>query len=451
MDDDTRENSNGIAGDISTREADVEAPPQQVVRRGGTFESFAYRDYTLFWAGAFLSNIGTWMQNAALAFVVYSFRSSETDSGIMNFAAGIPVLLLALYAGTLADRIDRKRLIIVTQAVLLVQAAALGWLYGSGHLAGNPVASMAWVVALSLVGGVMAALSFPAWQSILPDLVPRESLLNAIALNSAQFQSARLLGPLVTAGLILLSVGYANIFYINAASFLFVIAALWAVKPRPVERQPVVQGESAWERLGVGIRYALEHKTTGMVIISTAVLTMFGMPYMTALLAAFVDKSMGFSIAGGLNGRWTAIVLAANGLGALVSALIVASLPHGVSRENLMRYGILAMALTLIAYSFCHSVWLVLPLSALAGASLLTTNSLANTSIQAAVPNQLRGRVMSLFVMSFMGLMPISALVFGPLGQAIGPAVAIRGGAVVLLAWAVLLFARPGMLLAESR
>jgi MFS family permease len=450
MDEDTRENGNGIPGDISTREADVEAPPQQVVRRGGTFESFAYRDYTLFWAGAFLSNIGTWMQNAALAIVVYAFRRSETDSGLMNFAAGVPVLLLALYAGTLADRIDRKRLIIATQAVLLVQATALGWLYGSGHLAGSPVASMAWVVALSLVGGVMAALSFPAWQSILPDLVPRESLLNAIALNSAQFQSARLLGPLVAAGLILLSVGYANIFYINAASFLFVIAALWAVKPRAVERQPAVDGESAWTRLSAGIRYAREHETTGMVIISTAVLTVFGMPYMTALLPAFVDKSMHFTdqVA---NGRWVSIVLAANGLGAVVSALIVASLPRGVRRENLMRYGILAMALTLIAYSFCHSVWLVLPLSALAGAALLTTNSLANTSIQAAVPNQLRGRVMSLFVMSFMGLMPISALVFGPLGQAIGPAVAIRGGAVVLLAWAVLLFARPGMLLAENR
>jgi MFS family permease len=115
-------------GDIETREADVEAPTGEIVHGGGTFASFRHRDYTLFWSGAFVSNIGTWMQNYALGLVVYSFRSSELDLGIVSFLSGIPVLFLALWAGGLADRVDRKRLIIRTQAVLLVQAAALGWL-----------------------------------------------------------------------------------------------------------------------------------------------------------------------------------------------------------------------------------------------------------------------------------------------------------------------------------
>jgi MFS family permease len=452
MTDDHREpptEDNGRFSEVATREADVEAPTQEVVRRGGTFESFRERDFSLFWSGALVSNVGTWMQNAALAIVVYAFRHSETDSGIMNFAAGIPVLFLALYAGSLADRIDRKQLIIATQTVLLVQAAAFGWLYESGHLSGNIVVSMTWVVGLSLIGGVMSALAFPAWQSILPDLVPRDSLLNAIALNSAQFQSARLLGPLVTAGLILVGVSYGGIFYINAASFLFVIAALWAVHPRKMVRHISAEEESGWKRLTAGIKYAREHEVVGVIIISTAIMTVFGMAYMTTLLPAFVDKSLGFG--GAVNGRYVAIVLSANGLGAVVSALIVASLPHGVRRENLMRYSLLAMAVLLIGFSRTHSLWLALPLSAAVGAALLTTNSLANTSIQATVPNQLRGRVMSLFVMSFMGLMPMSALVFGPLGSLIGPGNAILAGAVVLLAWAIALFVRPGLLLPEHR
>jgi MFS family permease len=166
--------------------------------RASTFESFRHRDYRLFWSGAFVSNIGTWMQNYALGLVVYAFRSSEFDLGVVNFLSGIPVLFLALWAGGLADRVDRKRLIIWTQAVLLVQAAALGWLYNAGQLSSRtPIASLVWVSGLGILGGIMSALAFPSWQSMLPDLVSKDLLLNAIALNSAQFQSARLVGPVL--------------------------------------------------------------------------------------------------------------------------------------------------------------------------------------------------------------------------------------------------------------
>jgi MFS family permease len=136
---------------LSTREADVEAPPGKVVRRGGTFDSFRHRDYTLFWSGALVSNVGTWMQTYALGIVVWGFRRSEFDVGLVNFAAGIPVLFLALWVGSLADRVDRRRLIIDTQWVLLAQAALLGWLYASGHLSSKtPVVSLLWVCGLGV-------------------------------------------------------------------------------------------------------------------------------------------------------------------------------------------------------------------------------------------------------------------------------------------------------------
>ncbi len=221
---------------VETLEANEEAPPQPVVQSGGTFESFRSRDFSLFWAGAFISNTGSWMQNYALAIVVYSLRSSELDLGLVNFVSGIPVLFLALPGGALADRVDKRKLLIVSQLVLMLQAGALAILYTGGHLSpdhGNPNAALLWIAGLGLLGGVMSALTFPAWQSLLPDLVPRRNLLNAIALNSAQFQSARLLGPLAAAALVLAGAGMGEIFWVNAGSFVFVIAALWAIHPHP--------------------------------------------------------------------------------------------------------------------------------------------------------------------------------------------------------------------------
>jgi len=457
--------------EIGQLEADVAEPTGAVIRRGNTFESFHFRDFSLFWAGAFVSNTGSLMQNYALAIVVYGLRRSELDSGLVNFVSGIPVLFLALPAGAIADRIDKRRLLIVSQLVMLLQASALAILYSTGRLsAATPVQSLAWIGGLGLLGGVMSALTFPAWQSLLPDLVPRDALLNAIALNSAQFQSARLLGPLVAAGMVLVGAGMGEIFWVNAGSFLFVIAALWAIKPHPSHAREAEAGASAraagatgvgaagsaggsgggsplagaaregsWHMITAGLRYARENRFIGVLIGSTAVMTVFGMPYMM-LLPAYADKVLGGGKAE------TAYLMAANGLGAVVGALFVASLPKTVRRERIIPGALVAFALLLIAFSLSHWLWLSLIISALAGAGVLTVNSLTNTTIQASVPGHLRGRVMALFIMAFMGIMPISSLLFGPIGKAIGPGNAILAGATVLLGWSVFLVARPGLL-----
>lgn len=440
---------NPITEPLEVLEADVSVPTPEVAHHSSTFESFRHRGFSLFWAGALVSNTGSWMQNYALSIVVYSFRRSELDLGVVNFVAGIPVLLLAIFAGVIADRVDKRRLLMWSQAIMLLQAAALGWLYASGTLSSDhPVSSLIWVGSLGLLGGIMAALTFPSWQALLPDLVPRPLLLNAIALNSAQFQTSRLLGPLVASGLVLVGAGMGDIFYVNAASFLFVIAALAAMRAMPhqathAHKHPDDTHQGPIATLTAGMRYARENRAVGMLIVSTAVMTIFGMPYMM-LLPAIADKSLNVSKLG------VSYLMSANGLGAVAGSLIVASLAHRArTNRRLIPLSLLAMGVLLVAFGLSHSFVFSIVISTLAGAAVLTVNALVNTSIQSAVPDHLRGRVMALFIMAFMGLMPVSALIFGAVGEAIGPGNAVVIGAVVLIGWAALLVVRPSLLEAK--
>jgi MFS family permease len=446
-----------------TLEADVEAPPQAVGRGHGTFESFQHRDFTLFWSGALVSNIGSWMQMYALGIVVYSFRRSSFDLGLVNFLGGIPVLFLVLPAGAIADRVDRRKMLILIQVVLLLQAIALGVLYNIGLLGSHdPIGSLVRVSLLGFVGGIFMAFMAPAFQSMLPDLVPRRLLMNGIALSSAQFQSARLLGPLVAAALVLAGAGMGEVFYVNAASFLFVIAALWAIRLRSPSDHAGPHAAAAtadrvrstdwrvdsWRVLTAGLRYAREDRVVGLLILSTAVMTICAFPYMT-LLPAIVSTSLGFT-GRGLS-RAVAFVMAANGLGALVGALAVAGLPVTLRRDRVIPFTLAALAVLLVGFALSRWLPLTLVLSTLAGAALLASSSLTNTSIQVAVPHHLRGRVMALFVLAFMGMMPISSILSGSLGQRIGPGGAVLVGAVLLLAWAAVLLARPELLRPVTR
>jgi MFS family permease len=250
-----------------------------------------------------------------------------------------------------------------------------------------------------------------------------------------------------------------QIFYVNAASFLVVIGALWAMKPpTPAELgvepggpgpggRPAAAGtrEGSLKTLLAGIQYARANSAVGVLLLSTAVLTVFGFPYMT-LLPAIVDRTLGLAEGSGAYNRAVAYIMAANGLGAMVGALVVASMPHGVKRERLIPFAMVGFAASLIGFALSRSLYVTILFSTVAGMAVLATNSLANTSIQAAVPGHLRGRVMALFVMAFLGIMPISGLLFGTLGTAIGPSNAVLVGAIALGAWALLLVIRPSMI-----
>jgi MFS family permease len=466
------ENPEDVADqDRLTVEADTEIPPAALIRRGwaaSTFESFGYRDFSLFWSGALVSNVGTWMQNAAIAIVVYGLQPQRAslNTGIVMGLTGIPVLFLAIPAGAVADRVDRRKLLIWIQVVLLFQAAAIGILYDAKVLSPvQPIMSLVIVSALGLIAGIFVAFQGPAFQSILPDLVPRKSLMNGIALNSAQLQSSRMLGPAIVAGMVLVGARMGLVFYINALSFLFVIGALLAIRPRAefraghgaqAARNPTeapgpeahgtvgmekAEAETAWSTLMAGVAYARENSAIGVLILSTAFLVFFGFPYVTILTAIIQAKFPGSNVA-----QLYSIVYTFNGMGALIGALAIAGLPATIKRNRVIPLSLLTFSALIIGFALAPTLLLMIAFTTLAGAAYMATSSLVMTSIQAAVPGHLRGRVMALFMMAFMGVMPLSAFVFGPLGQAIGPDTATLLGGVLLFGWALLLALRPAWL-----
>lgn len=427
--------------EVPTLQADTAGAPRSIIRRIRTFESFQYRDFRLFFAGALLSNVGTWMQMTALGWLVFDLTRRSSSLGTVNFLAGVPVFFLTAFTGVLADRVNRRTLLIVTQLVLMVQAALFGWLATTGHV------TVAWVYGLSLAGGVATAFMSPAFQAMTPDLVPRESLMNAIALASAQFNAARMAGPAAAAAVVFAfrwtrSEGVAEIFWVNTASFLFVIWALAIINPKqhPTHEN---RAEAPLAALTAGFRYALAHRRVWTHLATAAMLTIFGMPFVT-LLPAIARESLGLGVSG-YSG-----LLAANGAGALIGALGVASLPATVKRESVIRVGLIVMSLGAMALALSSSAAVATGILVVMGVAFLGCVSSINTDLQTAVPAQLRGRVMSLFVLSFMGMMPFGAFAFGWLGDLLTPSWAILIGASVLLTWGVALLVRPALMLNRS-
>jgi len=396
-----------------------------------TFESFAYRDYTYFFVGAVLSNTGTWMQQVALGWLVYELTRSSSALGVVNFLNGIPVTVLIIFAGALADRVDRRKLLIWAQVLLMGQAIAFGVLTQTGSI------DVPWIYTLTLLGGTVSAFMFPAWQAMVPDLVPRESLLNAIALSSAQFNAARLVGPMLGAA-VLAAFGIAEVFYANAISFLFVIMALWIIRPNQ-EVHPSHAEESRVGAIVAGLRYAREHRRVAMHLVTAAMLTVLGMPFI-ALLPIIAAETLGLGSTG------YSVLMGANGAGALVGALAVASLPRNVRRDNIIRYGLALQAAGVIVLAFARTELVAAVVLVLMGAAFLACVSSINTNLQTAAPPRIRGRVMSLFVLAFMGIMPLGSLAFGWLGEVIGAPQALLVGGVGLLLYALVLLFNPRLL-----
>ncbi len=425
-----------LPADTATLEADTSSPPRRILRGIRTFESFKYRDYRFFFSGALLSNVGTWTQTVALGWVIYALTRSSSTLGIVNFLSGIPIIFLTLFAGSLVDHADRRKLLLWSQVLLMVQALAFAYLNHSGGM------TIPWIYALTLAGGVISAIAMPAWQAMVPNLVPRQSLLNAVALSSAQFNAARLLGPMVTALIMAAfssneTLGITMVFTINAVSFLFVIYALAVI--HPTQQIGGRGGGSLRDSIGAGLGYVRKHPHVAMHLATAAMLTIFGMPFMT-LLPAIAVEMLGLGSAG-YSG-----LMVFNGLGALIGALAVASLPRSVRRERIIRYSLITMALGAMALAFSRSYPLSCAVLMVMGAAFLACVSSINTNVQVAVPDELRGRVMALFVISFMGMMPFGALGFGALGDVIGAGWAVFAGATVLLAWGLFNLLKPRLL-----
>jgi MFS family permease len=385
-----------------------------------TFTSLKYPNYRLWFGGQLVSLVGTWMQSAAQGFLVYQLTGSPAYLGYVGFAAGLPTWIFTLYAGVVADRIPRRTMMVVSQAVMMLLAFILAFLTFSGLV-------QPWhIIVLAFCLGIANAFDAPARQSFILEMVDRPDLSNAIALNATMFTSAIVIGPAV-GGLAYAAFGPAWCFAINAVSYLAVILALLLMKLKPWT--PPERKSQAWEDLKAGLKYVASNKIVLMLILNLGVFSLFGVGTM-ALLPAWSVEILGGDAA--TNG-W---MLSARGLGSLVGALLIASLGSAVFRGRLLTLGTFMLPIILLVFTFVH--WLPLALILLVGIgfAFIAINNSSNALVQLQVRDELRGRVMGVYIMIFFGAMPLGSLYAGSTAAWLGEPATILLSALILICFA---------------
>lgn len=385
--------------------------------------SLRHRNYRLFFGGQLISLTGTWMQNVAQSWLVYRLTGSEALLGLVGFAGLIPVFLLAPFGGAIADRADRRRVLIATQAASLLTALFLATLTLSG-------AVTVWhVVGAAVALGIVNAVDIPTRQAFVPSLVSGEDLPNAIALNSTIFNGARIVGPAV-AGVVLAAVGEGWCFAANSASFLAVIVGLVMIAvPR---RAPDRRSLSTMARIAEGFRFAWGHVPIRAILLLVGVVSLTGMPY-TVLMPVFAE-----GILHGGPGS-LGLLMAAAGCGALAGSLLLASRREVPGLGLWIAFAPAGFGASLILFSLSRALWLSAAALVGAGFTLIVQMASSNTLVQSMVPDELRGRVMSVYSMMFLGMAPFGSLLAGALAERVGaPATVAAGGAVCMAASALL-------------
>ncbi|MCI0513774.1 MFS transporter [candidate division KSB1 bacterium] len=389
-----------------------------------TFAALKYRNYRLWFWGQMISLFGTWMQATAQGYLIFELTRSPAFLGYVGFAGGLPSWLFMLYGGVIADRISRRILLIVTQIMMMFLALVLAAL-----------TFLAWIqpwhiLILAFFLGVANAFDAPARQAIVSELVPREDLTNAIALNSTMFNSATAVGPAV-AGVTYAAFGPAWCFTVNGISFIAVIVALMLIQLQlPPKSAP---DNSMLVDLKAGIRQVVTQPMLRTLIIMGAVVSLFGIAYATLLPAWAVKILHG-------DARTNGLLQSARGIGALLSALLIASLGRFRFKGKLLTLGTFLFPILLLIFTTIH--WLPLALIVLVGVGMATIliMNLSNALTQILVPDALRGRVMSIYSLTFFGFMPLGALWIGTMAEHFGEAVSVYVGALASLSCALIIW-----------
>lgn len=419
---------------VEVLEADVAAPPAEIVRRtllrGGALSAFGYRDYRLLWSGAVISNIGTWIHMTALFWYVKVLTDSNAWVSAVNLANLLPVLFLALYTGSLADRLNRKKLIVVTQAVMMLAALTLAVLASLGR------ANLAVIMVSTAVMGIAFAFNFPAWRSVIPDLVRGDDMLNGIAMDAAGFNMARFVGPALGA-LILAAWGAATAFYINAASFLAVIGGVLLIRTATPGFPPPPGGTR--RHIMEVLSYIRVNRWAFHLLMVIAVFSFFGLPYIV-LLPGVARDVLGRGATG------YGLLLGFTGLGAAFSAPVVTILNRRLPDRQIVKYCGLASSLLLIAFSLSRALWLSLILAFGLGACYLMLSSTVNTVMQARVERKMRGRMVALIMVVLQGLYPVGGMALGWLADARSAPFAIMVGGLTCLAASGVIILIPSLL-----
>ena len=383
-----------------------------------------HRNFRLFWIGQTVSLIGTWMQQVGQGWLALQLSNDAFIVGLVSAAGSLPVLLFSLYAGVFVDRLNKLRIVTIAQVLLSIEAAVLWWAVWSGRI------NIPLLVGLAGINGLISAVEIPARQSLIVELVGRDDVVDAVALNSGGFNLARIIGPSIAAAVIA-GAGLAWCFGINALSYIAVIGCLIAIKlPKfiPLEGRP-----SPLNEFREGIQYIKSRREVMGLIGVIAVYAIFGFQYLT--LMPLIARDVLNTYASGYG-----LLVTFVGIGAVCGALLLAALSARVRRGRLFTVSAISFAVLLLLFSFVNDRRVASGVLLFLGLTMLINGALANGILQSVVPDELRGRVMAAYVFVYVGFMPIGSLMAGALAKVTSVQWTIGSGALIMLAYASIAF-----------
>lgn len=393
-----------------------------------------HRNFQLFFGGQLISLIGTWMQSVAQSWLVYRLTGSSLLLGSVGFASQFPVMLVSPLGGIVADRYDRQRVVIGTQLASMVLAFILALLTLTNRITIHEI------FALAVLLGIVNAFDIPGRQAFLVEMVGKEDLINAIALNSSMFNGARIVGPAI-AGILVAKIGEGWCFFANAVSYVAVIISLFMMT---VPRRKHVPTGPALAHVKEGFHFVGRTAPILALLLLLGLVSLVAMPY-TVLMPIFADRILH----GGARGL--GILMGATGVGALVGALTLAARTGVSGLGRWVTFACAGFAVSLIAFGLSRNFWLSVALLVPVGFCMMLQMSASNTLIQSMVPDHLRGRVMSVYSMMFMGMAPFGALFGGALADRLGAPTTVIMGAVACLGGAAIFGLRLPKIRGEAR
>ncbi|HEY2379402.1 MAG TPA: MFS transporter [Gemmatimonadaceae bacterium] len=386
------------------------------------FRALRHRNFLLFWSGQTLSLIGTWMQSMAEGWLAFELTRNAFLVGLVAASQALPILLLSLYAGVLVDRANKLRLVTICQTLFAIQSTSLWVLAWTHHI------TIHWLVAMASINGIISSIEIPARQSLVIELVGRDELPGAIALNSSGFNLARIVGP-AAAAIVIAKLGIAWCFGVNAISYIAVLIGLFLIRlPAWV---PIQHRASPFEGIIEGVRFMRGTPSVAAVIGIVTVYSILGAPYLTLMPVVAGDRL-------GLGASGYGLLLACVGIGGLTGALTLAAIGDRLPRHVVLKRASYAFASLLILFSFVRSPGLAYPVLLLIGFAMIVNSAQANAILQHLVPDELRGRIMAAYSFIVVGLSQVAgSFVAGGVARAFGVAWAIGSGGALMLAYAL--------------
>ena len=367
------------------------------------FSSLKVRNFRLYWFGTLISLMGTWIQIVAQSWLVFQLTNSAFLLGVVGFLGSIPVFFLSLFAGVLADRMNKRIILIATQVAFMVLAFVLA------ILTDIKLITPAQIMFLAVLNGIVMAFDAPTRQAVVVELVGKNHLFNAIALNSVAFNSSRVIGPALC-GILVASIGIAGCFYVNGISFLGVIIALLLIR---INNIPNHKNNTAFKDLKEGLQCIKNNRAILILVSMVGVVSLFGISY-AILMPIFAEQILGVGIKG------LGVLMSSSGIGAFIAALILAQLGDVKYKGRFIITSSIIFSLSLVLLSLSRSYIFSLFTLLLIGGSSVMAVALINTLLQTMVKDEFRGRVMSAFMLTFAGIMPFGNLIAGSLAHSLG-------------------------------